>query len=542
MASVSPGVPGAPGVSRRDALRLAPVLGAAALCAGPAGCSLGRGSSAPATTTPTVAAAIPDGVITAGLSEAVGGHGYDPMRTTGALALAANWHTMEGLTELHPEDRQVYAALGDDLPSAIDDTTYEVTLRKGAVFSNGSPVTVEDVLFSFQRVLDPANGSVYTKFLDFLEAVTIKDETTITVTTKIPYMLVSERLSVVKIVPREVVEADPEGFDSMPVGSGPYRMTDNGAQSQTVVFERNDHYNGPLPALAKSMTWQVLPDATARANAIVSGTVQVINAAPLADLPTMANPVTVAREQAFAPVFAMFNCSTLSDTRARQAIMYALDYEEICTTGMAGLATPATCYVQEGHPAYRKAATVYGYDPARAASLLAEAGITAIRAMCTDHTLLAGVRPIIKKNLEALGVPVTFTERQAAAAYEAIDSGQEVVDVLFAPEDPSIFGADADLLLRWFYSSDLWADTRVRWKGSESYLAVQAALDEAVGLTGGPRLTAWRRAFDIIAEQVPLYPLFHRITPTAYDASTLPGFKPIALPGLSFVDVGSAKA
>lgn len=538
MASASPSTPG---VSRREALRVVPVLGAAALLATPAACSVGSGSSR-ATSTPTVAAAIPDGVITAGVSEAVGGHGYDPMTTTGALAVAANWHTMEGLTELHPEDRKVYAALADDLPSAVDDTTYEITLRDGAVFADGSPVTVEDVVFSFERVRDPANGSVYAQLISFLDTVTIKDDTTLTITTKAPYTLVSERLSVVKIVPRAVVEADPEGFDSLPVGSGPYRMTDNGAQSQTVVFERNDHYNGPLPALAKSMTWQVLPDATARANAIMSGTVQVINAAPLDDLPTMVNPVTVAQEQAFAPVFALFNCQTLSDARARQAIMYALDYERICETGMAGMATAATCYVQQGHPAYRRASTVYGYDPAKAASLLAEAGITSIRAMCTDHALLAGVRPIIKDNLEALGVPVSFVERQAAVAYEGIDSGAEVVDVLFAPEDPSVFGADADLLLRWFYSSDLWADTRMHWKGSESYHEVQAALDEAVGLTGGPQLTAWRRAFDIISEQVPLYPLFHRRTPTAYDATTLPGFKPIALPGLSFVDVGSAKA
>ena len=40
-----------------------------------------------------------------------------------------------------------------------------------------------------------------------------------------------------------------------------------------------------------------------------------------------------------------------SDARARQAILYALNYEEICSTGMGTLATPATCFVQEGHPA-----------------------------------------------------------------------------------------------------------------------------------------------------------------------------------------------
>ena len=110
-------------------------------------------------------------------------------------------------------------------------------------------------------------------------------------------------------------------------------MKDNGAASQTIVFERNDKYTGSHPALAKKMTWQILPDDTTRTNAITSGAVQAIDAVPVANLASMSEPVKVAAQQGFSLLFAMFNNRTFSDARARQAILYALNYEEICSTG-----------------------------------------------------------------------------------------------------------------------------------------------------------------------------------------------------------------
>ena len=528
--------------SRRDFLKVSGALGlAAGLAATLAACG---GSQKP---TGTGTGADPskinkDGTITAGISYELGTTGYDPMITSAALTIAANWHTLEGLTELHPATREVYAALGAELPKKVDDTTYEVTLRDGAKFSDGTAVTTDDVVFSFERVLEPTNKSTYLQFLQFVAKVEAKDATTVTIKLNYPFSLVAERLSVVKIVPKAVVEADAKAFDLMPTGSGPYKMTDNSAASQNIVFERNDHYNGPHPALAKTMTWKVMPDDTTRTNAMTSSKVQAIDAVPAANLKQMKAPVTVAAQQGFSLLFAMFNHSTFSDPKARQAVMYALDYVKICETGMSGLATPATCFVQDGHPAFRQAKTVYSYDAARAKSLLSEAGVTSLSLLCTNHGWFSSARPIIKENLEALGVSVAYDERKSADAYQLIDGSQGPWDVLIAPGDPSVFGNDADLLMRWWYGTDLWTETRMHWKGSESYTAIQALLDEAVRLEGEAQVAKWQEIFDKLSEDVPLYPIFHRKTPTAYDSQTLSGFKPIALTGLSFVDVGSTTA
>ena len=536
------------GSSRRDFIRLTGTLGMAAglavslaACGGKAKTAGGAKGSGTATDQEVTHK---DGVITAGISYERGTNGYDPMTTSSALTVAANWHTLEGLTELHPATREVYAALAAEMPKKVDDTTYEATLRKDAKFTDGSAVTADDVVFSFTRVLDPANKSLYSQFLPFIDKVEAKDASTVTIKLKYAFSLVAERLSVVKIVPKAVVEADAKKFDMNPTGSGPYKMTDNGAASQKVVFERNDSYNGPRPALAKSMTWQVLPDDTTRTNAVSSGSVQAIDAVPAANLSTLKDPVKVAAQQGFGLLFAMFNNTTFSNVKARQAVLYALDYAKICDTSMAGLATPATCFVQEGHPAYKKAKVVYSMDAAKAKSLLAEAGVTTINLLCTDHGWFSAVRPVIRENLEALGVTVKYDEKKSADTYSFIESadGAKAWDVVIAPGDPSVFGDDADLLMRWWYGGDVWTDARMHWKGSEGQKAIQALLDEAVKLEGDKQIAKWQEAFDKISEDVPLYPLFHRKAPTAYNSSTLENFKPISLTGLSFVGTGSSKS
>lgn len=540
--------------SRRSMFKLAGSFGAAAALAGSlAACTPAEGPATTSPTTPggaettagteTSAAGAQDGKITAAISYELGTNGYDPMTTTSALTLAANWHTLEGLTDIHPATREVYAALGADLPQQIDETTWEVALRDGAVFHDGTPVTADDVVFSFERVMNPDNASLYVAFIPFIDSVTAKDEKTVTITTAYPFSLVAERLSVVKIVPKALVEADQKAFDLNPVGSGPYRMTDNGAASQVVAFERFDDYNGSYPARAATMEWQVIPDDSTRTNALSSDSVQAIDSVPAANLAQLAETKSVAAEQGFGLLFMMFNCGSapMDDVRNRQAVMFALDYDRICSVGMSDLASPAKSFVHEAHPAFKEAAVQYAGNMERAKELLAETGLTNVRLLSSDHGWFAAVRPIVKESLEAAGLTVAYEEKQSSDVYGTIDGNPDAFDIVMAPGDPSVFGDDADLLLRWWYAGDTWTDSRMHWKGQDSYNQVQELLDTASQSTGDEQVGAWHEIFDVVSENVPLYPIFHRKSPTAFDAETLVDFKPIAVTGLSFVGVGSTK-
>lgn len=356
-------------LGRRGFLRgTAAIAGAAGIVAGIGACApsdddSGGGGGSDGGGAPA-GEANPDGHINAAISYELGTNGYDPMTTSAALTVAVNRHTLEGLTELHPVTREVYAALAAEVPSA-DGTSVDVALREGAVFHDGSPVTVDDVVFSFERVQDPANASLYSQFIPFIDTIEKKDDTTVTFTLLHPTGVFAERLSTVKIVPKAAVEADPKAFDSNPVGSGPWKMTDNSAASKIVEFDRNDDYTGPMPAQAKTMSWQVIPDPSTRTNALQSQTVQAIDSVPYLSVDQLKASAEVESVGGLGLLFAMFNNSEdnpFHDLRNRQAFLYAIDMDKVIETGLSGQAEAASCFVQTEHPNHKEASTVYSLD------------------------------------------------------------------------------------------------------------------------------------------------------------------------------------
>ena len=109
--------------------------------------------------------------------------------------------------------------------------------------------------------------------------------------------------------------------------------------------------------------------------------------------------------------------------------------------------------------------------------------------------------------------------------------------MVIAPGDPSVFGNDLDLLLSWWYRGDVWPKRRFRWANTPEYAEVQKLLDEAAKNPAGAK-EAWTKAINIIAEQVPLYPIVHRKLPTAWSDKSLTDFQPLPTTGLSFLGVG----
>ncbi|GAA1585851.1 ABC transporter substrate-binding protein [Leucobacter aridicollis] len=482
----------------------------------------------------------PDGIIEAGISYALSGS-FDPMVASGAVTVAANWHIFEGLVDLNPVTKEPEATLAADLPKQIDDTHYEIDLREGATFHDGTPVTAEDVVFSYERVLDPASGSLFTPFVDFIDTVTAVDEDTVEIATDFPFSLLNERLGVVKIVPRALVEQDAEAFGAQPVGSGPYKLV-SATPDDAIVFERHEEYDGPHPALAAGMNWNLLSDAAARTTALTSGTIQAMEDVPYIDVNALGESATVESVQSFGLLFMMFNTKVkpFDDVRVRQALFYALDMDKIIETGLLGNAEAATSFLPKTHPNYHEASTVYTYDPEKAKALLAEAGVTDLdlTILMTDTGWVKELAPLVKESLDGVGIKTTLDIAQSAAQYGKTDAGD--YQVMIAPGDPSVFGNDADLLMQWWYGDNVWPQTRYYWDDSAEFATLQGLLKEAVQQTGDEQQQTWNESFDLLSEEVPLYPLFHRKLPTAWDADGLVGFEPVSTTGLSFLDVGVA--
>jgi len=530
--------------SRRNFLKLGGAMGLAAAfassiaaCGGPAATSTGA--------TENTSPINKDLTIEAGISYALS-TGFDPISSSGATPMAANLHVFEGLVELHPATREPYNALAAGDPKMVNDTTYQVTLRDGAVFHNGAPVTTDDVVFSFTRVMDPANKSLFSQFIPFIQDVKAVDAKTVEFTLKYPFPGFGPRISVVKIVPKALTNF-PAGsdqlksFDAKPVGTGPYKLV-SAVKDDKIVFEANPAYTGSMPALAKGMTWLLLSDAAARVTAMQSGRVQAIEDVPYLDMNGLKSAATVESVQSFGLMFLMFNCSAapFDNKLVRQALHYGLDKDSIIKKALFGNAKPASSYFQEGHPDYVKAKNVYNYDPKKAEDLLKQAGVSSLEfeLLTTDTAWVKDVAPLMLESWNKIpGVKVSLKNLQSGALYtDRVAKGD--YKVVAAPGDPSVFGNDADLLLSWFYAGDTWMKNRAFWGATAERAqlvdlmakAGKASKSDAKKLTGD--------IVDLVSEEVPLYPMFHRQLPSAWNAKKLSGFKPLPTTGVSFIGVG----
>ncbi|WJY68232.1 ABC transporter substrate-binding protein [Corynebacterium auris] len=458
---------------------------------------------------------------------------YDPSSTSSALALGTNWHVVEGLYELRMDTYEPYPALAAGSPEWSSETAFTVTLRQGASFSDGTPVTAEDVVSSFERAM--ADGNVYQPMLSFIETVEAADENTVSFTLTGPFTIAEQRLAVAKIVPESATR---EEMTAMPVGTGPYKYEEIGDTRVTAV--PNEHYTGAYPAQAERLVWDVIKDDTARTTAANSGTIDVMEAVPAdsVDMVTEAGMET-AEVNGFNLPFMLFNTkkAPFDDPRVRQAFLYAVNTSMLVDNNMDGKAEPATSFLPETHPNYNRAANVFDHDPDRARQLLDEAGVADLNVtlLTTDHPWVKDLGPQIQNDLQAIGVDVSLQTEASASVYaNHLDVQDATFDVAIAPGDPSVFGNDPALLMTWWYGDNVWTQKRTFWQESDpaSFQRLQDILTTATELEGAEQQEKWNEALDLLSEEVPLYPLFHRTMITAYDPSAVEGFRPIGTTGL----------
>ena len=389
--------------------------------------------------------------------------------------------------------------------------------------------------------------ATYGAFLEFIESVSAKDDATVSFTLKYPFeSLLKGRLSVVKIFPAAATEDE---LKTMPIGSGPWKyVAINGDDGGTIEFAPNENYNGSMKATADTMSWNILLDDTARTTALQEASVQVMENVPDANADQLsAAGATVEYVPGFNQPFLMFNTkkAPFDNPKVRQAFFYAIDTEKLISNQMAGHADLVEGFLPKTHENFHKASTVYTYDPEKAKSLLAEAGVENLEfTMVTNNNWVKGLAAQIQNDLEA--VEREDDQRRAEDQLVRVRRSRGRLHAFLRRHadpgrHPTCFGNDPDLLMSWWYADNIWTQGRSCWKGTEEWTQLQELMQEAREASGDEQQQLWNQCFDILAEQVPLYPLFHRQVATGYQAAQIEGFKPIATTGLVFLGA-SAKA
>ena len=497
----------------------------------------GGSSTSPSTSSGSSDSGAPKGTINVG--SAYETTDYSPI-TTSALGMGANWQVLEGLYRFDMSDYSVSPALAAGDPVKVSDTEYEISLRDGAKFSDGTDVKAADVVSSYERTT--GDKSIFRQFFTFVDSVSAKDDKTVTVKLKYPFSNLKERFVNVHVVPSGMSE---DALKAKPIGSGPYKYEAISATEITAV--PNEHYNGKIPAKAATLKWSALKDDAARLSAALGGSIDVMEAVPAAAQDQLkAAGWNVEAKPGYGNPFMMFNTqkAPFDKPEVRRAFIKAIDKQKLISSALNGQAVEAKSFLPEANPAYKKPATDLSYDKDAAKKLLADAGASdmTVNLVTTDHPWVLSLVPQIKSDLEALGLKVNHQQMASSALYSTVtDVDNPTYDVVLAPGDPSVFGVDPGIIVSWWNGDNVWTKKRDGWQVSDpdSFKKLQGLMDEAVQLNGDAAKAKWGEVQDLLAEQTVIYPLVFRNMITASNPKKVDGFKAISSTGLQLLGVSA---
>jgi peptide/nickel transport system substrate-binding protein len=261
----------------------------------------------------------------------------------------------------------------------VDSTTWAFSIRPGIVFHDGTALSARDVAFSINQILNPEFNSRRAAVIPGIAGAEAVDDSTVHVFTNFPLANAVLVLSRVQIVPEAYyTSVGSEAFSEAPIGSGPY-VFESWSRGDFISLRANDNYWQGRPAFDRAV-FRNITEASGRAVAIRSGQAQIVNNIPpslFADLANDSNVQTVIFEGNQHVLFGIDGRSgPLADVRVRQAMMHAIDREEIIDVLYGGqFARPVTGIILQGLPGYDATLeSMYPFDLERARELMREAG------------------------------------------------------------------------------------------------------------------------------------------------------------------------
>jgi peptide/nickel transport system substrate-binding protein len=276
----------------------------------------------------------------------------------------------------------------------LDDVTLQVSLRQGVLFHDGVEMTADDVVFTFERIINEnmieypeVHSSPRKGLIAPLDSVEKVDDYTVVMNFSGVWPPAMQMLVHQQIVPQHYLEeVGTEGFVAHPIGTGPFKFV-SATGLEEIVMERFDDYWGGAPdlepvgpACVRQVVFRVIPEASTRVAALLAGEVDIIQALPpeLTDTLAQTPGVQVGTAPSTQPKWMEMNVNQppFDDVRVRQALNYAVDKELIIEAIYGGRAVPLPGPLSPYNNYVNQSLSPYRYDPAEALTLLEEAGWT----------------------------------------------------------------------------------------------------------------------------------------------------------------------
>jgi peptide/nickel transport system substrate-binding protein len=381
-----------------------------------------------------------------------------------------------------------------------NDTTLVLDIRTDVKFHDGTALTVDDVVWSVQRIIDPAFKSPQlSQFNSIVKAEAIGTDK-VRLTMSSPYPALLAQLVKLSIVPRAYVQkVGNEKFNLEPMGSGPYRF--GGWQKGVrVTLAANESYWRGRPPF-KTVTFQVVPDTATRIANLKTGRSDIIRQLNPDDAASLKGEsrlqiLSVPTERTgYLFINALYGPT--KDVRVRRAIAHAINRPLLIDALMGGYARPVNILLTPANFGYVEGFKGYPFDPARARQLLKEAGaegaeIPFYTSPAYDQRLVQAIQQM----LQEVGLKVTISQTdQPTFLKRRQGKPEEAGSISLGRWSCACQDADG-VIFPLFQSQSLWAKY------------ANPAFDDAVTrarqtLKDEDRLKHYREAFAILEQDAP---------------------------------------
>lgn len=255
----------------------------------------------------------------------------------------------EGLLSFD-QNNQIIPVLASDW-KMVDDTTYTYTIRDNVTFSDGTPMTMDDVIFSLQRHMDPEGGSYLNWMFGAVESIEASGDWEVTVKLSRPsaswqYILATTGGHVISKAFYEQHVADFGTPAGGMLGTGAF-VFDSWKSGQEIVLKRNPSYwNQEADVAIDTLVYKIIPEDTTRVTALQTGQVDFCAEPPLDMMETLMadESLNVSSMESFGLTYLAFNTqrAPFDDVNVRKAIYSAIDFASIQTNIVKTAGSPGT--------------------------------------------------------------------------------------------------------------------------------------------------------------------------------------------------------
>lgn len=399
----------------------------------------------------------------------------------------------------------------------VDEKTTLIKIKKDLFFSNGEPVTVDDVLFSLNRAKESPRMTQDFYMIESFEKV---DDSTIKVKTfyeagNLLHKLASMGAS---IMSKKALEENETNI----VGSGMFKLKEWVAGDR-LVLERNTYFKDANSNI-KEIVIKFIPEANSRMIMLETGEVDIAESLLPLDFQKISkedDKFVSVEMQSSSNMFIGFDLRDkhLADKRVRQAIAYAINNQDIVDSIYNGSATVATSPIPKITTGHNENSNPYTQNIEKAKELLAEAGYADgfnIVLNVNEDNQRVDTAVVIQDNLKAIGINVEIKTYQWASYVAFVENPAQEKGMFLMAWNISNDDPD-EVLYPLYHSSQIDAHTNVVFYKNEKF---DNLISEARETTDKEkRMKLYEKAQDIIQEDLPHYTLVYPKQNFAYKAS-----------------------